>query len=350
MRRLNRPGNTFIPQIVRRLVPTEEEARVILELPKPAEEIAKNLNIGKDKVEAIIQEKFEMGLLYPTRSGWQLLRAWTQFREATLGMEPKFDSKVGKEFFALQRAWNEAEEYPRMVQRYAGQKTKAQRCIPDWQAIRDNPEKISSEYLPDILERAAKLEGANKITAVNCPCKRMAGDAYQGDIKVCLQMGRSAEYSLKRGTGKELTPGEALDLLKKQEDKGAVHLSAGNIKNIPGGIFWMICNCHKGSCDMMDPAIEAGLPVSTICAPSRYRAFVDTAKCQSCQTCVARCNFGAIKMYYPAGTDKWVSWTDPDTCMGCGACVLTCPKDARSLKVVRPPDFIPDEADLDFTF
>lgn len=350
MRRLERPNNVFIPLIVRRLVPTEEEAKVILELPQSSEEIAKKLNISQERVEDIIKEKFEMGVVYPTRHGWQLLRAWTQFRESTLGMEPKYDDKVGKEFFSLQRAWNELDEYPRMAQRYIGQKVKAQRCIPDWQAIKDNPERIPDEYLPDIMERASKLEGMGNITAVNCPCKRMMGEDYKGNIKVCVQMGRSADYSLRRGTGKKLTVEEALQLFKEEEDQGTAHLSAGNIKSIPGGIFWMICNCYKGSCDMMDPALRAGLPVTTVCAPSRYQAFVDIEKCKACQKCVERCNFDAVKMKQYPGTTTWKSWTEPDICMGCGACTLTCPTGARTLQVVRPPDFIPDEADLDFSF
>jgi len=349
MKRLNRPNNVFIPLIVRRLVPTEEEARVILELPQPHEEIAKKLDISKDRVDEIIKEKFEMGLVYPTKHGWQLLRAWTQFREATLGMEPKYDSKVGKEFFLLQHAWNQLEEFPRMLQRYIGQKIKAQRCVPDWQAIQDNPDRIPAEYLPDILDRAAKLEGMGNITAVNCPCKRMVGD-YKGNIKVCIQMGRSADYSLRRGTGKKLTVKEALQLLKEEEERGAVHISVGNIKNIPSGIFWMICNCYKGSCDMMDPALKAGLPVSTICAPSRYQAFVDPEKCKACQVCLERCNFGAIKMKQYPGMTKWKSWTDSEICMGCGSCTLPCPSGARTLRVVREPNFIPDQTDLDFSF
>ena len=350
MKRLNRPNNTFIPLIVRRLVPTEEEAKVILELPQSSEEIANKLNISKDRVDEIIQEKFEMGIVYPTRHGWQLLRSWAQFRESTLGMEPKYDNKVGKEFFILQRAWNEIEEYPRMVQKYIELKVKAQRCIPDWQAIKDNPDRITAEYLPDILDRASKLEGMGNITAVNCPCKRMVGDEYKGNIKVCLQMGRSADYSLKRGTGKKLTVKEALQLLKEEEDRGAVHLSAGNIKNIPTGVFWMICNCYRDSCDMMDAALKAGLPVNTICAPSRYRAVVDIDKCKACQTCMERCNFSAIKLKQYPGIIEWKSWTDPDLCMGCGSCTLSCPTGARTLQVVRPSDFIPDESDLDFSF
>ena len=163
-------------------------------------------------------------------------------------------------------------------------------------------------------------------------------------------MGRSADYALKRGTGRKLTVEEALQLFKEEEDEGAAHLSTGNIKNIPGGIFWMICNCHRGSCDMMDPAINEGLSVRTVCAPSRYQAVVDANKCTACQKCVERCYFDAVKLKQYTGINKWKSWTDPDMCMGCGSCTLTCPTKARTLQVVRPPDFIPDEADLDFNF
>lgn len=377
MTRLNRPlDNTFIPLIVRRLVQTEEEAKLILELSMPPEEIAsilgtskeevnsdlrsydkplqieavaKKLNIPKKKVKDIIQQKFELGVVFPTRRGWQLLRSWLQFRESTLGMEPKHDQYVGKEYFELMQAWNDLEEYPRFVQRYlkfkAENKLPGSRCLPDWQAIKDNPDRIPDEYLPDILERASRLEGMSNLAFVNCPCARMVRglDYKKDEIKVCLQMGRSADYAIRRGTGKKVTVDEALQVFKEQEDRGTAHLSVGNVKTIPGGIFWMICNCFKGSCDVIDPYTQAGIAVASAISPSRYRAFVELDKCQGCQTCVERCMFGAAQMKLYPGESRWKAWIDPDLCMGCGSCTLTCPAGARTLKVVRPTDFIPDE-------
>lgn len=279
-------------------------------------------------------------------------------------MEPKYYDYVGKDFFDLHRAWNLLEEYPRMIKAWAEQEVKIQRCFPDWQAIKDNPDRIPEEYLPDILERASKLEGIGNLTFVNCPCKAMEPEAYQkvwdeaakkgwskdspgspADIKDCFQMGRSADYSLRRGTGRNVTVEEALQVFKEEEERGAVHLSVGNVKIIPGGLFWMICNCYKSSCDVIDPALQAGLPVAaTMCVPSRYRTFVDVDKCKGCQTCVERCFFGAAKMKQYPGETKWKAWVDPDICIGCGSCTLTCPALARTLKCVRPLDSIPDEA------
>ena len=81
------------------------------------------------------------------------------------------------------RAWNELEEYPRMARRYIDQEVKAQRCIPDWQAIKNNPDRVPEEYLPDIMQRASNLEGTGNIAAVNCPCRRMIERDYREILK-----------------------------------------------------------------------------------------------------------------------------------------------------------------------
>lgn len=346
-KRQRRPNDVFIPLIIRRLVQTEEEALVILELPLPAEEIAKKLNIPKQKVDDIIQEKFEMGLIFPTRHGWQLGRSMLQFRETTCAMDPKFDAKVGKEFFALSKAWNDQEVYPDVNLKNMAGKTKATRCLPDWLAIKDNPDRIPEEYIPDILERSTRMEGGGTFAAVWCCCRRWN---MKGNEQVCIQMGRSADFALKRGNGKKITLEEALQICGEQEKRGSVHFSVGNLKVIPSGVYGMICNCSRHSCAEIDAPMDKGLPAQVVTSPSRYRAFVDTDKCVSCQACVSRCQFGAITLKKYPGANKMKSWTDPDLCMGCGSCTLICPQGARSLRVVRGPEHIPDENDADMSF
>jgi NAD-dependent dihydropyrimidine dehydrogenase PreA subunit len=40
--------------------------------------------------------------------------------------------------------------------------------------------------------------------------------------------------------------------------------------------------------------------------------------------------------------DEDTAVIDPEKCMGCGLCLVTCPEDALSLKEVRPADFVPE--------
>lgn len=79
-------------------------------------------------------------------------------------------------------------------------------------------------------------------------------------------------------------------------------------------------------------------------AKSRFEAVVDPQKCTACKTCMDRCQFGAVQMkYYPEiGEER--SYIDTEKCMGCGSCVISCPTEARAMKLVRPPEHIPEAA------
>jgi Fe-S-cluster-containing hydrogenase component 2 len=41
--------------------------------------------------------------------------------------------------------------------------------------------------------------------------------------------------------------------------------------------------------------------------------------------------------------DEERAYIDTEKCMGCGNCVVHCPIGAQNMKLVRPPEFIPDE-------
>jgi NAD-dependent dihydropyrimidine dehydrogenase PreA subunit len=48
-----------------------------------------------------------------------------------------------------------------------------------------------------------------------------------------------------------------------------------------------------------------------------------------------------VQMIRDPATGKEHSSVDPEKCMGCGSCVVSCRNGARSMKVVRPPEHIP---------
>jgi NAD-dependent dihydropyrimidine dehydrogenase PreA subunit len=48
------------------------------------------------------------------------------------------------------------------------------------------------------------------------------------------------------------------------------------------------------------------------------------------------------------GMKKWKAYIDPEMCMGCGTCVVNCPKEgAMSFEVVRPPEHVLGLEDVD---
>ena len=68
---------------------------------------------------------------------------------------------------------------------------------------------------------------------------------------------------------------------------------------------------------------------------------LDEELCTGCEICVDWCPFGAIEMIKTKGSKKEKAFVDTGKCMGCGICVLKCDFQALSLKLVRPPEHIP---------
>ncbi len=47
-----------------------------------------------------------------------------------------------------------------------------------------------------------------------------------------------------------------------------------------------------------------------------------------------------MRHYPEAGEER--AYIDPEKCMGCGSCVVSCPVGVRTMKLVRPAKHIPD--------
>jgi NAD-dependent dihydropyrimidine dehydrogenase PreA subunit len=82
-------------------------------------------------------------------------------------------------------------------------------------------------------------------------------------------------------------------------------------------------------------------------APSRFEATVEAEKClgNECKKCTEICIFGAAQMKHYTEFDEERAYIDTEKCMGCGNCVVHCPVGVQKMKLVRPPEFIPDEYD-----
>jgi Pyruvate/2-oxoacid:ferredoxin oxidoreductase delta subunit len=150
-----------------------------------------------------------------------------------------------------------------------------------------------------------------------------------GPIEVCLQLGRGADYAIERGSGREVSKQEALDIVQESADAGLVHVTMNK-----KGVGYVICNCCGCCCYSFPLIISEGLPLND---PSRYRPEVDEDSCSACGECEERCWFNAILV-----GDEDTALVDADKCMGCGLCVPACPEEAIAMIEAREPGFIPE--------
>jgi MinD superfamily P-loop ATPase len=149
---------------------------------------------------------------------------------------------------------------------------------------------------------------------------------------VCIQVDNAAKYTIDRGSGRQISKDEALQILRESEEKGLVHVT---MNRVHAGHF--ICNCCACCCQALPLVISDGLKILD---PSRFQAQIDKELCSGCETCLDRCPFLAIESM-DLNDGKQVMRVLSEKCMGCGVCQITCPEHAIVLKEVRPEDFIP---------
>jgi len=100
---------------------------------------------------------------------------------------------MGKEFF------------DESVELIAGGEQPMWRIIPRWKSIKDVPGVLPFEDPREILKSQEIL------ALVHCPCKREHRQRECGiPDEVCINVGRTAQYNINRGAGKQITAEEAL--------------------------------------------------------------------------------------------------------------------------------------------
>ena len=155
-----------------------------------------------------------------------------------------------------------------------------------------------------------------------------------------------AQYSLDRKAGRKISLDECLALLDELDKNLVVNMVSPDNK-MPEAI----CNCHTCCCGVFRIADFTGPKFGLLpYAKSRFVAEVDSDKCTACRICVdQRCPVGAMHMkYYPEYGEKR-ALVDPEECIGCGLCVLTCPSGAHQMRLIRPPEHIPKPGQIEET-
>lgn len=62
---------------------------------------------------------------------------------------------------------------------------------------------------------------------------------------------------------------------------------------------------------------------------------------------MTRCPVDAIKLKPYPGHEGDRAFVMEEECIGCGLCVITCPAGAREMKLIRPPEYVPQLGSAD---
>ncbi len=313
----------FIPGIFESLT-SEEEARVLLAASPPAtiEELAEKTGIDETEIEGMVGPLFDKGLIFKSKketgTRYYRVRNLLQMHDATAVMlnPPQEMLDLWREFMAIE---------------FDGYSRKIEEVLPS-AVIRVIPVNITIDAKTHILafdDIKNIVNEAGSLAVTPCSCRVIDG-ACGKTVEVCIQINKAADYAIERGTGRRLEKEETLEILKKCEEEGLVHV--GNNQRAPGHV---ICNCCSDCC-LNWPSVRTGHKKFVV--PSRFTAIVDAELCSSCEVCLERCYFDAIHMDGEGDTAS----IDGEKCMGCGLCTVTCPEEAISFDEVRPADFVPE--------
>lgn len=311
----------YIPKILQCMI-TDGQATLLVSLPGTAAQMAQKLDRAVDDIKADLNDLFHKGLSFKKEKNegviWRAPAHIAQFHDASI-----LWSQAPAEFYDLWSTYMET-EWPNLAPLLTELMPRPfTRVIPVGKSV--DPGKVQVLAPENVREI---IDSAGRLAVTPCTC-RLTMRKCDAPVEVCLQINRGADYTIERGSGREVTKEEALNIIAETEEAGLVHVTMNK-----AGVGNFICNCCGCCCQSFTLLIADDLP---ICDPSRYRPEVNIDVCSGCGTCEERCWFDAISV-----PENQAAAVIEDKCLGCGQCAIGCPEEAIRMTEVREPGFIPE--------
>jgi electron transport complex protein RnfB len=189
---------------------------------------------------------------------------------------------------------------------------------------------VKSEWILPYDDVRDLLLASRAFSVRDCICRKeqelLGTRACATPMHNCLSIS-PAPRSVRPG---DISREQALAVLDQAEEAGLVH----TVSNVLAGVSY-VCNCCGCCCGILRGITDFGLEHSV--AAANYRASIDAEVCTGCETCVERCQVGAMAMR------DGIAVVDARKCIGCGLCVTGCVAKAASLtrkpeaEIVHPP-------------
>ena len=322
--RVKAPKSKIIQRLFQ-ILADETDARILLALPAKIPDLVDQLGLSAEKLEDSLHELYLKGVVYPSKKTTPVT-----YRTATDVIHLHDTSvqwkEAPREFLGLWQEWVDTEfvQLTKHMAKMLEGKKPISRIIAANIWVEPHSNVLHFDSLKEIVNKARSL------AVMPCTCRLRTGKCDY-PLEVCVVLNNSADYNIRRGTGRKIDAEEALEIFKQCEDLGLVHLTGANAQDEPGPL---ICNCCPCCC-MGLPLMMQGL---TLNDPSRFCARIDPGLCSGCGICHERCYFNAITWKDKEGG---ASVVDPEKCMGCGLCQVKCPEEVIEMIESRPKDFVP---------
>src|SRR4030043_1514292 len=325
------PEHTSIYEILSILF-TEKEAEVGARFPLGVvtiEELQKAGGKDKDELEGILKGMMKKGLVVTTTKDGQirylLSAAFVGFFEFTF-MRTN-ESLPMKRLAELMHAYRNT---PEMVQELWLSETKRAKPM----VYSDSLPQVRSEILR-FDEAAEHIKMAGRGSLAKCYCRHEAwhlGKNCSAPIDdICMTLGKASDFVVEQGFARRASVSELLDVLKKAEDYGLVHMGDNVLDQTT-----FICNCCGCCCGFLHGITQQHLKHAV--TTTNYIARLEHEDCNGCEECKDHCQIQAIRMEgdYPV--------VDQESCIGCGVCAHFCSSGAmkmeeREKKIIPPKNY-----------
>ena len=321
---------------------TPLQAKLVVQLPIPPEELAAKEGLSVETVQAELDDLFIKGVVFPknfaTRETYRFARETMQLHDATeslWGIESVWTEEQKRELWLLWWDFVTKDWDPVRMPQLAKATRQLIRIVPAYKSIKDIPGILPYENMQ------AMAETAGLASVVSCSCRKrqeaLGNPCNLSHDLNCIQFNRAAQYTEGRGHGKMLSKEEVARLIEETEDHGLVH----QWPNADMMITNTLCSCCDDCCVFLLHMKEYNVPWTAFYAKSRFEAQNALDVCDGCQDCIERCQFDALAMEKVQGHKKLKAIVDAEKCMGCGVCVLVCEPESLKMAMVRPVEHIP---------
>lgn len=195
-------------------------------------------------------------------------------------------------------------------------------------SIEEDVEAYNLERIvPTSVCRDIILNNGDALALVKCFCRHTSPNHCYPD-EACIGIGEPlVTYMVEHQPDvvRRISVEEALEVLEEHDKKGNIH--AAVFKDVVGGKFYVICNCCKCCCVMLECYKYNDVPFFS---HSGLMPVYDTEKCTSCGKCEEACPFDCLTV-----AKKSTPEVNLEKCMGCCVCSSICPSNA--VEMVRAP-------------